>query len=235
MSFLLTCIKTIGSWISGTPFQSVINLFIEGVSVLSKFISSIMGIKLLIVLAIAVVTAAVIASIVQAYKKSQEEFKDVKFVGMDRLREKLNKNNGDAAKIHNKCYTFKQNVKSKVNNFINDKKVEDSKKENLDTFINVIISLISESNKGGENECTDTFNLNEKKEILFKFKNDKQKNVISLTFSYDDNIIFEFLSLLLELLKKENYKLMKNYEAEFKNYYVNDIEPMKIIIIEVRK
>ena len=54
-------LAAIGSWISGTVIPGVVNIFVAGVKIAASLVGSYIGGLLLIVFAIALITAAVIA------------------------------------------------------------------------------------------------------------------------------------------------------------------------------
>ena len=59
--------------------------------------------------------------------------------------------------------------------------------------------------------------------------------MLILTFCYDDNIMFEFLRLLLNLLREDKYIFLENYEALFHKYYITNKNDIKIFIIKIKK
>lgn len=233
MSFFITCLSTIGDWIAGKAIPLVINFIIDKIPVIGKFLTSIFGIKLLIILSIVVVTIIVIQKIYETYQRAKNNYKDdIIITGLDKMKEKLNKNQGGPAKIENRCYAFKKEINYKVNKLINESNVAEDKKDSMNTFIGSVFSSITESFNGGENKVSDSITLYMDKTTMFSLQ--KEMKMIRITFSFDDNIFFEYLSLLLKLLKNE-YQLLKNYEEEFKNYYVNKECPMRMIEISIKK
>ena len=138
MSFLLKCLSTVGNWIAGEAVKVVQKFIIDGILVIGNFLATFFGTKLIIGLAIAVVTFCVITTIYETIRKIKEKNNEVKIPGLDSMKEKLNKKKGDAAHIKINCYTFKQKLKNSVNNLIQRNNIELIKEESMNIFLILI-------------------------------------------------------------------------------------------------
>ena len=103
----------------------------------------------------------------------------------------------------------------------------------MEIFVNSIVSMVSKAGKSGENKCQKNYDLYEESIASLCYVYNKQNHKIILSFSFYDEKIFEYLKVLIKILKKKDYNLEnKNYENDFDRFYVDKDSPnlYKIII-----
>ena len=219
---MASVLSAIGSWISGVAFPSIINFFVEGVAIVVSFIGSPLGAVLLLVFAIALITAAVIAYYKGFFNTVKQKYENVNLVDEKKIFEQLDSHKGEAANLETQLTFFEKDINEEVNNLISEEKIEDNKTSSMNIFINTIIDLIKKAGNGGENTCKKNFKLCGDSCASLLFKYNKDDHQATLTFSFYDEILFEYLILLLKMIIKKGYNLQnKNYEEEFKNFDID--------------
>ena len=220
MSSILTAI---GSWISGAFIPGVVDFFVAGVKIAASLVGSYIGGLLLIVFAIALITAAVIAYYNGFFESVEKNYDNTQIVDKDQVFKQLNEHKGEAATIETNLTFFDKNISEDVNKLLIQEKVEKNKASLMSIFINSILSIISKAKKGGENSIRKNYNLHENGLAMLYFKYIKSENTIILSFTFYDGKIFEYLKYLIKMLNKKGYDLEnKNYENDLQNFQINE-------------
>ena len=219
MSAILTAI---GSWIAGCVVPAV-EFIVEGVSIVASFLGSLsLGQILCIVLAIALITAAVITYYKNFTSQLNEKYEDAQLIDEKKVFEQLDAHKGESANIETKITFFEKEMKKEVDQLIKEENIEEKKKTSMELFVNSIVSMVSKAGKSGENKCQKSYDLYEESIASLNYVYNKQNHKIILSFSFYDEKIFEYLKVLIKVLKKKNYNLEnKNYENDFERFYVD--------------
>ena len=212
----------IGSWIAGTAIPAVVNFLVAGVEIAASLVGSYIGGLLLIVFAIALITAAVIAYYNGFFESVEKNYDNTQIVDKDQVFKQLNEYKGEAATIETNLTFFDKKISEDVNKLLTQEKVEKNKASLMSIFINSILSIISKVKKGGENSIRKNYNLHENGLAMLYFKYIKNENTIILSFTFYDGKIFEYLKYLIKMLNK------KGYDLENKNYE-NDLQISKLM------
>ena len=115
MSAILTAI---GSWIAGCVVPAV-EFIVEGVSIVASFLGCLsLGQILCIVLAIALITAAVITYYKNFTSQLNEKYEDAQLIDEKKVFEQLDAHKGESANIETKITFFEKEMKKEVDQLI---------------------------------------------------------------------------------------------------------------------
>jgi hypothetical protein len=234
---MATILGAIGSWITGTALPGVINFFVGGVSIVASAVGGWFGAVLLILFVISLITAAVIAYYKGFFNSVKDKYENVQLIDEKHIFEELNSHQGQSANLEAKLTFFEKDLNEEVNNLITEHNIEEDKASSMNMFINSIIDLINKAGKAGENICQRNFDLYGNSVTTLNFKYNKEEHKIILTFTFYDEKLFEYLTLLIEMINKRGYILEKNYEEQLKTFEIekNDVNNFKIKIIDYNK
>ena len=219
MSAILTAI---GSWIAGCVVPAV-EFIVEGVSIVASFLGSLsLGQILCIVLAIALITAAVITYYKNFTSQLNEKYEDAQLIDEKKVFEQLDAHKGESANIETKITFFEKEMKKEVDQLIKEENIEEEKKSSMEIFINSIVNIVSKAGKSVENKFQKCYYLYDESIVCLNYRYNKQNHKIILSFTFFDEKIFEYLKVLIKILKKKDYNLEnKNYENDFDRFYVD--------------
>lgn len=229
-------LRAIGNWITGKAIPSVINFFVGGIDILTTFIFSCLCAVLILIFTISLITNEVIEYFQNFFNSVKEKYENAQLVDEKKIFEELETHKGEAANIETKLTFFDKNSNEEVNNLIKEENIEESKKTSMNLFINEIIDLIGKAGNGGENACQKNYNLYGSSCACLNFKYTKEKHEIKLSFTFYDEKLFEYLILLIKMLKKKGYNLeKKNYEKEFKSFQIDNdsVNVYRLIITNI--
>ena len=121
MSAILTAI---GSWIAGCVVPAV-EFTVEGVSIVASFLGSLsLGQILCIVLAIALITVAVITLYKNFTSQLNEKYEDAQLIDEKKVFEQLDAHKGESANIETKITFFEKEMKKEVDQLIKERKMK---------------------------------------------------------------------------------------------------------------
>jgi hypothetical protein len=228
MSSILAAIAT---WISGAVIPAI-EFLIEGVTIAVSFIGTPIGAVLLCVFAIALITVAVISYYQNLFDSVEKNYENAQIVDKEGIFKQLNDHKGEAATIETNLTFFENKINDEVNKLLTQEKVSKDKASLINIFINSILSSIKNAKKGGENIFRKSYQLHEKGLALLYFNYKKKECKITLSFTFYDDKILEYLKYLVKMIKKLGYNLEKNYENDLQNIKINeeDDNVYKIII-----
>ena len=179
----------------------------------------------------------IVTGIVISYKVfssySKEKYEHAQLVDEKKVFEQLDAHKGESAKIVTKITFFEKKTKSEVEQLIKEENIEEKKKSSKEIFVNSIVNILSKAGKIVENKCQKSYDLYDESIVCLNYRYNKQNHKIILSFTFFDEKIFEYLKVLIKILKKKDYNLEnKNYENDFEMFYVEKDLPnlYKIII-----
>ena len=235
---MATILGAIGSWITGTALPGVINFFVGGVSIMASFFGSWLGAILLIVFAIGIITTAVISYYKDFFNSVKNNYENAQLIDEKKIFQELDNHQGQSATVGVKFTFFEKELDEEVNNLIAEHNIEEEKTTSMKIFINSIIDLINKAGKAGENICQRSFDLYGDGTTSLNFNYKKEEHKICLSFTFYDEKLFEYLTLLIEMINKRGISLQKkNYEEDFKTFDIQkgDINIYRIIIFDNNK
>ena len=180
---------------------------------------------LTIVLAIGLITYAVIKGVFSLIQRIKKEHKNIS-VNDKNIEKKLQDAEGKSAKISLNINYFDEDENKKIEAYVNnsnDTKISTECKDNLITFINSICYLINETKNGGENSKPGSFDLDDIEKVLYRFKFDKYESIVKIQFTFYSKIFFSFLTSFIEYIKdKKINNFCEDYISKINKYNFNN-------------
>ena len=164
---------------------------------------------------------------------SKVKYEDDHIIDEKKMFEQLDALKSESANIETKITFSEKEMKKEVDQLIKEENIEETKKSSMEIFINSIVNIVSKAGKSVENKFQKCYYLYDESIVCLNYRYNKQNHKIILSFTFFDEKIFEYLKVLIKILKKKDYNLEnKNYENDFDRYYVDKDSPnlYKIII-----
>ena len=164
---------------------------------------------------------------------SKVKYEDDHIIDEKKMFEQLGALKSESANIETKITFSEKEMKKEVDQLIKEENIEEEKKSSMEIFINSIVNIVSKAEKSVENKFQKCYYLYDESIVCLSYVYNKQNHKIILSFTFYDEKIFEYLKVLIKILKKKDYNLEnKNYENDFDRFYVDKDSPnlYKIII-----
>ena len=153
---------------------------------------------------------------------SIEKYEDAHIIDEKKMFEQLDAHKSETANIETKITFFEKEMKKEVDQLIKEENIEETKKSSMEIFINSIVNIVSKAGKSVENKFQKSYELYDESIVCLNYRYNKQNHKIILSFTFFDEKIFEYLKVLIKILKKKDYNLEnKNYENDFERFYVD--------------
>ena len=170
------------------------------------------------------------------FNDTLNKYRNVEHENERQIFEQLEKHRGELAHIDVNLSFFDKDLTKEVESLVNKENIKnEGKKDTMKLFIKYIVNCVTNAKKNGENKSRKNFDLYEGSVATLSFNYDKNQRKIYLNFAFYDDKIFEYLIVLLKILKQKGYQMENEYyEDAIKNFQIEeDVNKFKIILINI--